>query len=209
MPLIKRPPGQSAATSATPASGASAQLQSSDADLRWKAARAIGADASAVPAIATALQTESSTQVREALFTSLVTIGTPDAARAAARFVRSEDAAVRSGALDALEAMPEAVAPLLPELLRDADRDVRILSCELVRNLDATTAARLLSPLLESDAETSVCGAAIDVLAEIGSAGAVPALKACKARFPDEAFLGFAIDDAIDRAGAGRLDGDE
>ena len=42
--------------------------------------------------------------------------------------LRSDDASLRNGAVEALQAMPEAVRPLLPGLLADGDADVRILA---------------------------------------------------------------------------------
>jgi HEAT repeat protein len=174
-------------------------LSSSNADTRWRAARALATDAGATSNLATALQHEAAPQVREAIFTSLVLIGTAESAAAAASFMRSDDAALRSGALDALAAMPERAAELLAELLADPDPDVRILSCELARSIAPADASHVLSGLLGTEAHANVCGAAVEVLAEVGTAQVVPALLACRARFPDETFLEFAIDDAITR----------
>lgn len=203
MPLIKRgPPTSGAQALVDPA----AKLSDANAETRWQAARALGEIPSSVPLLAEALTSETSAQVREAIFTSLVLIGTEASGRAAAEFVRSDDAALRTGALDALAAMPEAAEVLLPDLLNDADQDVRILSCELARNLSPDVATRLLGHLLRTEAQPNVCAAAVEVLAEVGTPDAIDPLRACKTRFPDEAFLGFAIDDAIERAGAGRLD---
>lgn len=198
MPLIKR------TDKTTQPTVSAARLDSPDADMRWRAARALGAEPDALPAIVTALRSETEPTVREALFTCLVTIHTVAAAQAAAEFVRSEDASVRSGALDALATMPGVIGAVLPDLLRDSDRDVRLLTCDLVRGLDAAAAVDLLAPLLRVDVDPSVCGAAVDVLAEIGDRDALAPLQACKARFPGEAFLSFAIDAAVERIGADR-----
>mgnify|MGYP003576730751 CR=1 FL=1 len=208
MPLIKRgPPGRpgNQAQGIDTAGG----LSDASAEVRWKTARALGEDPSSVTRLADALGKETSPEVREAIFTSLVLIRTDASARAAVEFVRSEDAALRSGALDALAAMPEVAQPLLPGLLADPDPDVRILSCELARSMTPEAATQMLGHLLQTEAEANVCGAAVDVLAELGTPDAIGPLRACKSRFPDQAFLGFAIDDAIERAGAGRLDRNE
>ena len=208
MPLIKRgPPG--APDSQPHGTDLAAGLSDANPEARWKAARALGEDPSSVPQLARALATETSPQVREAIFTSLVLIRTDASARAAAEFVRSDDASLRGGALDALAAMPEVAQPMLPGLLADMDPDVRLLSCELVRKMAPEAATQMLGFLLKTETEVNVCGAAVDVLAEIGTPDAIGPLLACKSRFPDEAFLGFAIDDAIERAGAGRLDRNE
>ena len=208
MPLIKRgPPG--APNNQPQAADSAASLSDSNPETRWKAARALGGDPSSVPQLAKALAIETSSQVKEAIFTSLVLIRTDASARAAAEFVRSDDASLRGGALDALAAMPEVAQPMLPGLLADMDPDVRLLSCELVRKMAPEAATQMLGFLLKTETEVNVCGAAVDVLAEIGTPDAIGPLLACKSRFPDEAFLGFAIDDAIERAGAGRLDRNE
>jgi len=206
MPLIRRgPPG---APDSQKETNAAAGLFDPSPEARWKAARALGEDPSAVPQLSKALATETSLQVREAIFTSFVLIRSDASARAAAEFMRSEDASLRSGALDALAAMPEITQVLLPGLLGDGDPDIRILSCELARSMTPEAATSLLGFLLQTETEVNVCGAAVDVLAELGTPDAIAPMLACKSRFPDQAFLGFAIDDAIERAGAGRLDRD-
>lgn len=207
MPLIRR--DTEASKDKGPAAGnAAAQLHDANPDVRWQAVRALAQQPEAHVALARALETETSPQVREAIFTSLVQIGTDASARAAADFVRSEDAALRTGALDALAAMPGPVERLLPELLADADSDVRLLSCELARTLGPDVATRLLGAMLQAEREVNVCGAAVEVLSEVGTEAAIAPMLACKVRFPGEAFLGFAIDEAVARAGAGRLNRD-
>jgi HEAT repeat protein len=206
MPLIRRDTG-APKDGNPPAGDALAQLRDPNPDVRWKAVRDLAQDPGAHAALAGALMMETSPQVREAIFTSLVQIGSDASARAAATFIRSEDAALRTGALDALAAMPEATEHLLPDLLADADADVRLLSCELARALAPDVATQLLGALLLNEREVNVCGAAVEVLSEVGAPEAIGPMLACKARFPDEAFLGFAIDEAVARAGAGRVTG--
>ncbi len=203
MPLIRREPG---VTENKPAARSPAfdKLSDASADIRWQAARALAHDATAVPALAGALHVEASPQVREAIFTSLVQIGSIESAGAISSFIRSDDAALRTGALDALAVMPAQAEALLPGLLRHEDPDVRLLSCELGRSLSADTATRLLGALLQIERHTNVCAAAVEVLAEVGTPDAVAPMLVCKARFPTESFLGFAIDEAVTRAGAGR-----
>lgn len=208
MPLIRRPDASKPAAPAAQ-TDARARLANGDVQARWSAARELAEDSEAVGVLADAVLRETSPQVSEAIFTSLMLIRTPSSGQALANLVRLDDASIRSGALDALAGMPDIVEGLLPTLLTDADRDMRILSCDLARTLPQQTALRQLNIVLIEDADPSVCGAAVEVLADIGGPEAISALKACKARFPDEAFLGFAIDDAVDRASAGRLDRNE
>jgi HEAT repeat protein len=172
-------------------------------DERWMAARALAVAPGGVDALREALATESDARVCEAIFTSLVRSATPEAAEAVAACLRSDDAARRTAALDALRAMPAAVIEAkLSKLLVDADPDVRLLACEIARGVTAEAGAQALSALLDRESEANVCTAAIDVLAEIGGPEALPALRRCAARFDHEPFLGFAIKIAAERIAA-------
>jgi HEAT repeat protein len=168
-------------------------------DQRWSAARAAADLPETVPALGAALARESSATVREALFTALARIATPQSVETVLPFLRSDDALVRTGALDALLAMKDVAWPRVAELLRDPDPDVRILACELVRNMPNDTAVDLYCDLLDSERQPNVCSAAVDALAEIGAARALPALTRCAERFHATPFLVFSIEVAADR----------
>ncbi len=62
-----------------------------------------------------------------------------------------------------------------------------------------TVAQRLLLSLVETDKDANVCAAAIEVLSEIGDAAALPHLARCRARFPDDPFIRFAVQAAAER----------
>ncbi|HVI33866.1 HEAT repeat domain-containing protein [Phenylobacterium sp.] len=200
MPLIRKDPPPKAETPSDPAA-ATARLTGGTAEERWAAARELGGAPGAVDALGSALGDEADPRVREAIFTNLVRLGTSEAAAAVLPHLRADDANLRTGALDALRAMPTASAAHVPALLTDADVDVRILACELVRHLSSEEATRLLSDVLAREPEVNVCASAVDVLAECGGPAALPALQACAARFPNEAFLRFAIQVAAERIG--------
>jgi HEAT repeat protein len=174
-------------------------LGSPDPDRRWAAAREAVNVAGAGIALGAALRTEDDPRIREAIFTSLARIGTSDAVAAIISVLRTDDASLRSGALDTLRIMALQVHDLLPRLLRDQDVDVRILSCELARSLDDAEATRLMCSVLAVEPEANVCAAAVDVLAEVGSADALPILRDCALRFHAIPFLAFAIKIVIDR----------
>ena len=114
-------------------------------------------------------------------------------------FLRSDDAPLRNGALDALRAMKGRISPYLPRLLEDGDSDVRLLACELVHNVPDDEAERLLCGLLEAEREPNVCASAVEVLAEIGGSGALQVLALCEERFRATPFLVFSIKVAADR----------
>lgn len=193
MPLIRRDRAQQPPT-APPAS-----LDSTDPNQRWAAARALAGDPSAVGQLDAALRRETDRRVQEAILTGLIKIGSVECAGALAVHLRSTDVGLRSGAIEALQAMPDAAAAVLPALLADPDRHVRTRSVEIARTVAPERATELLSPILEQDPDENVCAAAIDVLTENGTPEAVPSLRACAQRFSGVAFLTFAANIALRR----------
>jgi HEAT repeat protein len=190
MPLVRK--GASPPPTTSPDQAAEKLLIGS-ADERWAAARDLAGRPEGVSALAEALKEETDGNVREAILTSLARSGGPAAVEAILPLVRSDEAGLRTAALDALRLMPQALAEHLDVVLTDADTDVRILACDLARQLPGPLATRLLSGVLLNDPHANVCAAAVDVLAEAGDRDALPALAACEARFPASPFLAFAI----------------
>jgi len=181
-----------------------AALRRPEAETRWRAARALAGTPAAVAALAQALPGEAVPRVREAIMTALMRTGDEASVRALLPCLRSEDAGQRSAAIEALQALPEVIGPFLTALLADADSDVRLLATELALNMPAAQATELLCALIEREPHPNVCAAAIEVLAEVGTRDAVPALRRCAERFAGTAFLPFAATVAI-----GRISGTE
>ncbi len=167
-------------------------MASASADERWAAAR-VARDPAAIPSLGEALAREGDTRVREAIFTALARVATSESARVILPYLRVDDASTRTGAMDALRAMPDACGPHLPGLLADPDPDVRMLACDLVREMGGADGARWLCALIETEPEVNVCAAAVEALGEIADATAAPSLSRCAERFPDHPFLGFAV----------------
>ena len=174
-------------------------LTEGNSEERWMAARALGDMPGGSEALGRALSTEADGRVREAIFSSLLRIGGPGGVDAVLPFLRSDDASLRTGALDTLKAMAGVAAPRLAELLDDPDPDVRLLACEVVRELPPAQASAMLCELLEDEQQVNVCGAAVEALAEVGGPDASPVLTRCAARFASEPFLMFAIRTALSR----------
>jgi HEAT repeat protein len=197
MPLIRKTRDEAvkSADTTAPAPG----LTDASPDARWAAARAAADRPEAVSDLAQALARESDAQVREAIFTALARIASSESVLAVLPYVRSDNANLRTGALDTLRAMPELTKPHMPALLADPDSDVRLLACDLARVMTGDEVPQLLCRLVKADSQANVCAAAVEVLAEIGSADAIPSLAQCAARFPDDPFLRFAIEAATGR----------
>src|SRR4029079_5942563 len=135
----------------------------------------------------------------EAMMTALIRIGNAASIEVLLPYLRSQDAGVRAAAIEALQALPDAIAPFMAPLLNDVDSDVRLLATALARNMEASEATRLLCELIEREQHPNVCAAAIDVLTEVGTPDALPALQKCAVRFAATPFLPFAISMAIAR----------
>jgi HEAT repeat protein len=195
MPLIRK---ESSEVAAEVSREALLSLTSASPDERWRAARATS-DPAAIPSLGEALGRERDPRVRDAIFTALARIGTPESAQVALPYLRLDDANTRTGAMDALRAMQHACRPYLPGLLTDPDPDVRLLACDLVREMGGGDGPGWLWALIETEPQASVCAAAVEALGEIGDAAALPALSLCAERFPNDPFLGFAIQVVADR----------
>ena len=198
MPLIRRDAKAPVAGHEDAASHVAA-LGSAETETRWRAARALGGRAEAVPALAAALNAERDPRVREAIMTALMRVGDEASVKALLPSLRSQDAGERGAALEALQALPDAMLPLIGALLADPDSDVRVLATELARNMPETDATRVLCALLAEEPHPNVCAAAIEVLAEVGTPDAIPVLQACAARFAASPFVPFAASIAIAR----------
>jgi HEAT repeat protein len=194
MPLIKRTPASTAPSTAA----APDDRHSPDPEQRRRAVRSLDPDPRTLPVLAEILNVEQEPTVREAAFSALVAIG-GTSAPVLLPFLRSDDAGLRNGAVEALQTMPEAVRPLLPDLLADADPDLRLMGIEIARALPPNDATDLLCRTLEQEAHINVCAAAVDVLADIGTPRAVPTLQRLSDRIAAEPFLSFAITAALAR----------
>jgi HEAT repeat protein len=201
MPLVRKP-SPATPPPAPDGRGLAATLLEGSDDERWAAARGAFELPDGLTLLEGALSRERVPRVREAIFTAIAKIGTSDAAAVVLPYLRSDDAAQRTAALDALKAMPSAAGGHLPRLLEDTDPDVRLLACEIARSLPAVEASRMLVELIERESNANVCAAAIEVLAETGGPSSLRSLAKCGARFPDDPFLAFAVKAAADRIGS-------
>jgi HEAT repeat protein len=201
MPLIRKTPDP-AVSAAAPAADLAVGLARTSPDARWAAVRSAAERPGSEALLGDALAREDDVRVREAIFTALVRMATPESVLVVLPYVRSDNANLRTGAMDALRAMPALLATHLATLLADPDSDVRLLVCDLARAVPGPKAQQHLTALLESEAQPNVCAAAVEVLTEIGDTNALPALAQCADRFPNDPFLLFAIKTARERLAA-------
>lgn len=177
------------------------QLSDVDATVRRWAARDLAAHPQVAAALCARLSVEPEASVRAVIFSSAARLGGSVVVESLLPLLRSEDPALRNGAIEVLAGLPEAVSPHIEKLLQDADGDVRIFSVNLLGDLKHPSVPQWLAQVLVNDPSVNVVGAALEVLAEVGTSGSLPALHQAAQRFADDAYIRFAVDLAIGRIG--------
>lgn len=175
------------------------QLQSSDVSLRRQAARELASHPDSTSLLCEHLSNESNLTVRSIIFSALIAHQSPSVAADLLCMLCSEDANLRGGAIEALQEMPEQVAPHIEAMLADPDSDVRIGVVAILAALRHPKVPGWLQAVVVTDPHVNVCAAAIDALAEVGEPEVIPDLRALAKRFAEVAFIQFAVDAASRR----------
>lgn len=176
-----------------------ADLASEDAPTRRRAARALSTLQDAVPILCRHIVTERNLSVRSIILTGLIVHRSMAAVDGLLPLLGSEDANLRNGAIEALQQMPDEVAPRVESMLADADSDVRIFAIDVLAALPHPMVPTWLRRVVMFDPHVNVCAEALDALTEVGDPDAIPELLALPDRFPDVAFIRFAVDAAVRR----------
>ncbi|MCV2348327.1 HEAT repeat domain-containing protein [Paucibacter sp. Y2R2-4] len=145
------------------------------------------------------LNEESDGSVREVILTTLTRVGDALAVAGLVTCLRSEDVALRNEAIEAMKQLPDEVAPIMQDLLHDESSDMRIFAVNILESLRHPQVEAWLCEVIAHDAHVNVCGAAVDLLSELGSPAALQPLLQLKERFPDDPYIQFAADLAITR----------
>ena len=175
------------------------QLTNPDPVARRWAARDLSGYSEAAPLLLGRLQEEQDRSVREVILTSLTRLGTHEVIVGLAECLRSEDVALRNEAIEAMRLLPDTVAPVMGNLLKDSDPDVRIFAVNVLESLRHLHVELWLREVIQSDSHVNVCAAAVDLLGEVGTVDSLEALKNLTARFPHEPYISFAADLALKR----------
>lgn len=190
MPFVKNRPAGAAGYLDAPT--AARCLRDANAAVRRAAAQALASVPDAVPGLLAALDAETDLAARSAILGTLAAIGSEEAVAGLADCMRSEDAGLRNAAIDVLRGLPAQVAPVLAHLIVDPDRDVRVLAVGILEALRHPQVEEWLLHLIEADSDMNVCGAALDVLADIATPVAAGPVERLLARFEDEPYIWFA-----------------
>lgn len=168
---------------------------------RW-AARDLLECPDAAEALMAHLPNETDVSVREVMLSTLIHLGDPAAVAGLVDCLRSQDASLRNQAIEALQRLPDAVAPIIAGLLNDPDPDVRIFTVNILESLRHPQVEQWLIDVIDQDPHVNVCGTAVDLLGEVGTAAARASLLRLKLRFADQKYIQFAANLALKRIDA-------
>lgn len=180
-----------------------AALESADTGARRAAAREMGQCRDAAKVLVSRLRREPYASVREVILSSVIRLNDPASISGLVDCLRSEDAALRNGVIEAFRQLGNDVAPVLRSLLVDPDPDVRIFVVNILDLKQRPEVETWLIGVIERDAHVNVCGAAVDLLCEVGTEAAIDPLLRLKSRFPSEPYIQFAAGLALRRIGEG------
>jgi HEAT repeat protein len=176
-----------------------ADLEAGNATTRRWAARDLLNCPDVAAALVARLKREDDLSVREVILTTLTRLGNATAVAGLVDCLRSENAALRNEAIEAMKELPDAVAPIMQGLLTDPDPDVRIFAVNILESLRHPDVESWLIKVIAAEPHVNVCSTALDLLSELGTAQALDSLRRLKVRFADEPYIQFAADLALRR----------
>jgi HEAT repeat protein len=175
------------------------QLQDPQASVRRWAARDLALHPEAAVALCRRLEAELDNPTREAIAVALIAIGGGTVVTELLPLLRSDDPALRNFVIDILKELPTEVAPQMEALLAAPDTDARIFTVNVLETLRHPKVEEWLIAVVVADPHVNVVGAALNVLCEIGTEAALPALASVVQRFAGEDFIAFAAGHAVIR----------
>ena len=145
------------------------------------------------------LKREPELSVREVILSTLTQLGDATAVAGLVDCLRSEDAALRNEAVEAMKQLPDEVAPMMQGLLTDSDPDVRIFTVNILESLCHPDVEVWLIEVITTDPHINVCATAVDLLSEVGTQAALAPLEQLKSRFSADPYIQFAANLALRR----------
>ncbi|CAH2602883.1 protein of unknown function [Rhodovastum atsumiense] len=179
-----------------------ADLDAADPCVRRTAVREIArhSDATtAIPLLSVALRGETVRYVQHAVLSALIELATPAAIDVLIGVLSYEDAWMRNTAAMGLEEIGEPAAPRVRALLSAPDPDLRIAGMTTLAGMRHPPAIGWIIEAIRSDPDVNVCAAGVEALERIGTATAIPDLRALARRFPHDSYIGFAVDIVCER----------
>ena len=164
---------------------------------RW-CARDLSHFSDSSPYLVEQLKKEKDRTVKEVIVTSLIRIGDEKAVKGLIECLRSDDAHLRNASIEALKHLPHRVSPIIEALLKDEDSDIRVFAINIMESLKDRRVEDWLISIIQNDSHINVCGTALDLLAEVGTEKALPAIEDVKKRF-NHPYINYVAETAVKR----------
>ncbi len=111
--------------------------------------------------------------------------------------LKRENPYVRNLAISVLQDYGNAIKYYIVKYLIGEDRDLRIFAINVLGDVEFSESRDMMVELIESEEDVNVAMTAVDYLGEIGLEEDIPLLVSLKDRFPDEFYVSFAVDTAV------------
>jgi HEAT repeat protein len=196
-PAVPGAPGADRRTVERTVEGLLGQLEHADAEVRRRAVLDLADRPEAWSALVDRVGHEPDPTVRSAICTQLARHDVPAVVDGLVRYLASDHAAVRNAVAGVLARTPVSTARRMPDLLADPDPDVRILTVTVLGALRTPDVEDWLAGLVSDDPHPNVVSTAIGELVSIAGDRCRPALLAARERFPDDPFIAFTVDRAL------------
>ncbi len=108
-----------------------------------------------------------------------------------------ENPYVRNQAISILQDYGNAIKYYIVKYLIGDDRDLRIFAINVLGDVAFSESRDMMVELLEDETDVNVAMTAVDYLGEIGLEEDVVLLESLKNRFPNEFYVSFAVDTAV------------
>jgi HEAT repeat protein len=168
-------------------------LNSANPEVRRCAVLNLRGRRQAIPALLAAYPEEKAPATLEAMFTVLAEHDDHEVAKMFGADLGIDDVALRNGAADALNRMPNAVSLIIHDLLNAPQPRARAMAVTVLTGLKHEQTLAWATGVIEQDSDENVVAAAIDAALQAG--GHAPELLAIAVRrFPDSPFLRFLAD---------------
>ncbi|SMB97845.1 HEAT repeat-containing protein [Thermanaeromonas toyohensis ToBE] len=127
---------------------------------------------------------EKDPMVREAIICSLLIGDSQEVVREMACLLKSQQADERSLAVEVLtQKLDDKVSNVIEVLLKDPDRDVRVMTVHILGRSRCPESLSLLRKVIAEDEDINVVGAAMEYIGEMGSTEDVQLIEGCARRF--------------------------
>ncbi|WP_457571851.1 HEAT repeat domain-containing protein [Desulfovulcanus sp.] len=164
---------------------------------RWAARDLLQFKEKSIEPLCQRLELEDDPSVQEVILDILQIINQEPAAELLIPFLSSQDAGLRNKVIETLQAMPDLMEKHVEKLLQNSDPDIRIFALNILQSLKHEHVPQWLLLTAMHDDHINVVATALDGLTEVATPEMIEDLKSVAARFPDDDYIQFIVNDIV------------